>query len=176
MQTADATVRVWDPFVRIFHWTLVLTFAGAWITAEASASWHERLGYLALALVGLRVVWGLVGTHHARFSDFVRGPSTTFRYLRDLVAGRASHYLGHNPAGGWMVIGLLCGLLLTSITGLVVEDEHSFWGEVHEVAANLTVMMVAVHVAGVIIASRLHGENLVRAMITGSKPRRVEHD
>lgn len=115
-------IRVWDPLVRIFHWTLVAAFFTAYlIEAEGELAWlHTNAGYLIVILLGVRVVWGLVGPRHARFSDFVTGPFTAASYLVAEVAGRARRYLGHNPAGGWMAIALMLSLLATSVTGMAL--------------------------------------------------------
>ena len=163
---------MWDPFVRVFHWSLVLAYLGAWASAEEWAGLHDQLGYFILVLVGLRLIWGLVGTRYARFSSFLRTPSTAMAYLRSLAAGRPTHYVGHNPIGGWMVIALMASLTATGVTGVMMGAEDGLWEELHEIAANLSLLLVAVHVGGVLVASLLHEENLVRAMLTGNKLRR----
>lgn len=203
-------VRVWDPLVRLFHWTLVAAFAVAYLTGEEESQVHIYAGYYIAGLIVFRVIWGFVGTRHARFGDFIASPARTVRYLKSLIAGKPEHYLGHNPAGGWMIIMLLVALSLTTWTGLKYygleghgplaagtveltlvapahaddddryeheghdeDGEHSpeeeFWEELHEFFANLTVLLIVIHVAGVVVAGRLHGENLVHAMITGRK-------
>ncbi len=172
MQTTSQKIRVWDPFIRVFHWSLVLAYAVAWASAEEWNLLHERVGYYILALVGLRIVWGLIGSKHARFTDFVAGPSRLVDYLRSLRAGTAKHYLGHNPAGGLMVLLLIASLLATGVTGWMMQGgDHEVWEDVHEGMANLSLLLVLVHVTGVVVSSRLHGENLVKAMISGNKVR-----
>ena len=114
----DKTVKVWDPLVRIFHWSLVVFFFTAYASAEEAEGLHVFAGYVVLALVLFRIIWGFVGTKHARFTDFVYGPAAIARYLKGLFTGRPAHYLGHNPAGGVMVIALLVFLLLTCWSGL----------------------------------------------------------
>ena len=171
---ASRDVRVWDVFVRLFHWSLVLAFAAAWLTGDADrwASTHERLGYVIASLVGLRVLWGFIGTRHARFADFVPTASRLRSYLAALPRGKAPRYLGHNPAGGAMIVVLLAGLLLTAGTGWLGVQGGSFghfFKELHEGLANGMIALVALHVAGVALSSLLHRENLVRAMITGRK-------
>lgn len=175
MQHADETVRVWDPFVRVFHWSLVLAFAVEWATAEGWMALHERAGYFILVLLGLRIAWGLIGTRHARFRDFVRGRAITLAYLRSLVGGAPQRYLGHNPAGGWMVIALILALIGTVATGLMMQGDGGLWEELHEGMANLTLLLVLVHVSGVVVASLLHHENLVGAMLSGRKKARIDH-
>ena len=175
MVAENQKVLVWDPFVRVFHWSLVLTYLVAWVSAEEWASLHEQAGYFILVLIGLRVVWGVIGTRHAQFRDFVYGRATTIGYLKSLKAGTPRHYLGHNPAGGGMVIVLLLSLVVAGVSGILIGDtEHGLWKEIHEASVNLTLLLVVVHISGVIAASLMHGENLVRAMLTGRKMRRSE--
>jgi cytochrome b len=167
-----ATVRVWDPLVRLFHWGLVVAFFTAWFS-DSGERVHNAAGYTVLGLVAFRLVWGIVGTRHARFSDFVASPGTLVGYLRDLFGGHPPHYAGHNPAGGLMILGLLTMVTLTAGSGwLMITDR--FWGtewveELHEGAATLTLALIAMHVLGAMVSSWLHRENLVLAMITGRK-------
>lgn len=167
-----ATVKVWDPFVRIFHWSLVVLFAVAWLTEDAQAL-HQTAGYLIVALVALRVVWGFVGSRHARFGDFVRSPGKTLAYARNLMRGKAPRVLGHNPLAAMMIVTLLLMLTATGASGwlMTVEPYRSAeWIEdVHESLASLTLAFVGVHVLAVVVMSAVHRENLVRAMLTGRK-------
>lgn len=271
---ATRQVSVWDPLVRIMHWTLVLSFATAYLTGDEWDEWegvHESSGYAAIGLILFRILWGFIGSKYARFSDFLYSPATVVAYMKSLLTTHPKHYLGHNPAGGWMIMLLMMGVLATGFTGLellaakegeglfanmqvpslmsvaraesereeaeerrehqdvmgvrvpVAEsipvpqaaaapiapvsatqmpqpaiadvrestamqqaadedrdeegeghtasesaDEH-YWEEMHELAANLTLFLVIIHVLGVIVSSRLHGENLARAMVTGKK-------
>lgn len=164
-------VRVWDPFVRLFHWTLVLLFALTFATGDEIEQLHEILGYAIIALLALRIVWGFVGSPHARFRDFIFSPAAILAYARDDLAGRARRYLGHNPLGGAMVLLLLLGLLVTAGSGwLLTTSAEAHWlEEVHEAAANGMLLLIALHVAGVAWSSLRHGENLVSAMLTGLK-------
>lgn len=179
-------VRVWDPFVRIFHWSLVLTFTLAYVTGEELEVLHNNAGYAVLGLVLLRIVWGFIGTPYARFRDFIYPPAQVQGFLRDTLRQRAKRYLGHNPAGGVMIILMLLSLLVTTLTGIAyygIEDgagpllmlagapewAEDMLEEVHEFFANLMVLLVVVHVIGVIVESRLHHENLVNAMLNGRK-------
>src|SRR5512146_1305381 len=116
----SAEVYVWDPFVRLFHWTVVLGFAIAYVTEDDLLPIHVWAGYIVGILVLARVIWGFIGPNHARFSDFVYGPGATLSYLRDLIAIRARRYLGHSPAGGAMIVLLLLLLAATVVTGLMV--------------------------------------------------------
>ena len=166
-------VLVWDLPVRVFHWLLAASFLGAFVTAE-SERWrllHVTLGYTVGGLVVFRLLWGLIGTRHARFADFVRGPRAVVRYLRSLLSGRAEHHVGHNPAGALAIVGLLAASVLIVASGWAIfNDVGGEWLEdLHEGAANAMLALVAVHVLGVIVSSRLHHENLVRAMVTGRK-------
>lgn len=168
-----ATVKVWDPFVRVFHWSLVTLFAIAYVTGDEIERVHNVAGYTIAGLLALRIVWGFVGPRHARFTDFVRSPREAFRYLRDAMLLRARHYIGHNPAGGLMIIALIVMLAGTCMTGTLMTTD-AYWGseameDVHGALANATVGLIVLHVLGVLIASFEHRENLVKAMLTGRK-------
>jgi len=177
-------IYVWDPFVRLFHWTLVVAFTVAYLTEDDLLTVHVWAGYLVGGLIVARVIWGFVGPAHARFADFLCSPADTLRYVRDLVLFRAERHLGHSPGGGAMVILLLLFLAATVVTGLVVyggeqqagplagmftKDTGESVEEVHELLANITLGLVLAHIAAVVLASFVHGENLVRAMFTGYK-------
>ena len=171
-------VLIWDAPVRVFHWLMVLSFAGAYLTAE-SERWrlvHVTLGYTMAGLVAFRVLWGLIGTRHARFASFVRGPSAIARYLRGLVSGRPEHHAGHNPAGALSIVALLGMTLLATATGWATYNEIGghWFEELHEGAANVMLAIVGVHVAGVLLASWLHRTNLIGAMVTGRRLGRPE--
>jgi len=170
---ADTTVRVWDPLVRFIHWSLVVAFFIAWMTGDEAQDLHEAAGYAIIVLVVARIVWGIVGTTHARFTDFVYHPLVVIRHLADAVRFHSKRFLGHNPAGGAMIVTLLVMLSLICVSGFAMTTD-AFWGirwveEVHEVAVNLTLVLIGLHLAGVCAASFEHRENLVRAMITGRK-------
>lgn len=173
MTNGKTKILVWDAPVRVFHWLMVLSFAGAYLTAE-SERWrlvHVSLGYTLGGLVAFRLVWGLLGTRYARFASFVRGPAAVMRYLSSLVRGRPEHHVGHNPAGALAIVLLLLLSVATVATGWAnYNDLGGDWiEELHEVAANFMLFVVGVHVAGVVLASWLHRENLVRAMLNGRK-------
>ncbi|MGD2055966.1 MAG: cytochrome b/b6 domain-containing protein [Gammaproteobacteria bacterium] len=180
------TVKVWDPLVRIFHWSLVLGFTIAYVSGEEFPGLHIYSGYAVFGLLLLRLVWGVIGTRHARFSDFVYRPAVIAAFLRDTLLLRARRYLGHNPAGGAMILLMLVTLVLTAVSGIAVTGIESGSGplavlagsselleevveELHEFMANLMVLLVVVHVAGVIAESVIHRESLVKAMVTGRK-------
>jgi cytochrome b len=190
--TDSSQIRVWDHFVRFFHWSLVSAFVIAYITEENLLTVHTLAGYLILFLISIRVVWGFIGTRYARFSDFIYSPGTIIQFLKDTIHLRAKRYLGHNPAGGAMVILLMISLLVTTTSGiwlLGVEEQAGpvahwfsqagiFWSEIleelHEFSADFTLLLVFIHFIGVIVESLIHKENLVSAMLTGFKPAKPE--
>lgn len=200
------TELVWDTLVRLFHWTLVLGFFVAYFTEGEPLTLHVWAGYVVGSVVLLRIVWGFVGSPHARFSDFVFPAKRVVSYIVDELRFRARRYLGHSPAGGAMVIALLVMLLATTGSGLTLFALHEgqgpfsafigqsvesdptsvvaaptdsedagesltveLWEEVHELLANLTLILVILHVAGVALASYAHKENLIAAMFDGKK-------
>lgn len=167
-------ILVWDAPVRVFHWLMVLSFAGAYLTAE-SERWrllHVTLGYTMVGLVGFRILWGLIGTRHARFASFVRGGAAVMRYVRSLLVGRPEHHIGHNPAGALAIVALLLLTLAVAASGWATYNEvgGKWLEELHEGAANLMLAVVGVHISAVVLSSWLHRENLVGAMISGRKP------
>jgi cytochrome b len=170
---ATATVRVWDPLVRVLHWTLVAGVAGAWLTSEVGRSWHEPIGWTVLGAVAVRTLWGLFGPRPARFGAFVRGPGATLGYAGALLRGQAPRHLGHNPLGGWMIVALLLMLTAVGTSGWLMTTDALFGSEaveeVHEALADGLLGLVALHVAGVAFASWHQAENLVRAMWSGRK-------
>jgi len=183
----QAKVKVWDPLVRAFHWLLVIGFFTAYFTEDDFLTVHVYAGYTVLALILVRLVWGFIGSRNARFSSFVTAPRVAWQYVKDTLMFRAKRYLGHNPAGGAMIVLLLISLLITTMTGLAAYGASETAGplagwlgnigetgedvikEVHEFFANFTVFLVVIHVAGVIFESLAHRENLVRAMVNGYK-------
>lgn len=178
-------VKVWDLAVRLFHWSLVGLLAAAWATNElGSMDWHARVGYAILTLVLFRLGWGIVGSTHARFASFLRGPGTVVGYARDFFGRRAAPMLGHNPLGGWMVLALLLALLAQGSLGLFATDDIFFEGPLnhlvgsktattltglHKLLFNVILAMVALHVLGVVAHLVIERDNLVRPMITGIK-------
>jgi cytochrome b len=171
-------ILVWDVPTRVFHWLLALSFAGAFLTAESERyrDVHVMLGYTMLGLVAFRLVWGLIGTRYARFGSFAFGPKSILTYLKSLFTRSPQHYPGHNPAGSWAIYALLGLTLLAGASGYAAyNDFGGHWmEEAHEAMANALLAVVVVHVAGVIVSSVLHRENLVRAMLTGKKAGRPD--
>ena len=172
-------IKVWDLPVRLFHWSLAASFVVAIATSE-SERWrdiHVNAGYTIAGLVAFRLIWGLVGTQHARFTDFLPTPSRLFSYLKSLLRGQPEHYVGHNPAGAIAILAILASAALAALTGWMTYEEIGgarlahFMEEIHEFFGNAMLVLVGVHLAGVVVSSLLHRENLVRAMITGWKQR-----
>jgi cytochrome b len=166
-------VRVWDPFVRVFHWGVAAAFVVAYFSHGGYLAVHRVAGYAIAALVALRVLWGFVGSPHARFADFVPGPRKLSAYLGELVRGREPRHLGHNPAGAVMIVVLLALLAAVCATGVVVDtprfrDDRDLQG-VHEILTHATLACIVLHLAGVAYASWRQRENLVAAMISGRK-------
>ena len=171
--SGSSMVKVWDPLVRVFHWSLVLCFGGAYLLGEDGGALHQALGYGVLGLVAFRVAWGFIGTRYARFGSFVPTPGRLAAYARDVLAHRERRYLGHNPAGGAMIVALLAALTGTGLTGWMMTTD-AWWGaewveDVHEALAGGTQALVGLHVAGVAFSSIRHRENLVAAMFSGRK-------
>jgi cytochrome b len=166
-------ILVWDLPTRWFHWLLAASFAGAWLTSESErySDLHVMLGYTLLGLIAFRLVWGFAGSRHARFKDFAYSPAKVVQYLKSLVSGKPEHYLGHNPAGAVAIFLLLALGLATGITGWLTYNEigGEWFEDVHEFFANSMLIVVGVHIAGVIVSSFLHRENLARSMVTGYK-------
>jgi cytochrome b len=164
---------VWDAPVRVFHWLMVFAFAGAYLTAESERFRlvHVTLGYTMAGLVAFRLAWGLIGTRHARFASFVRGPHAIGRYIGSILRGHPEHHAGHNPAGAVAIVALLALAAFVALSGWATYEElGGHWlEETHEAIANAMLAIVGVHIAGVVLGSLVHRENLVAAMVTGRK-------
>jgi len=187
MSTNSELVKVWDPLVRIFRWSLVCSFLIAFISEDDFINVHVIAGYALLGLIAIRIFWGLMGSTYARFSNFIYSPHEIVTFLKDTSTLRAKRYIGHNPAGGAMIILLLTCLIITGLTGFAVygaEDqlgpmselfqyEQGFWAElfedIHEFFANLCVFLIVIHIIGVVAESVIYQENLTRSMINGLK-------
>ncbi len=170
---AQPGIRVWSPVVRLFHWALAISVASAWLVSEDIRWLHEYAGYAAVALVASRIVIGFTGSDRERFASFVAGTGATLAYLNDILHRRERRYIGHNPAGGAMIVALLAVIALLGATGWLMTTD-AYWGDerleaVHEFLADALVLLVGLHLCGVALASFSHGENLVRAMVTGRK-------
>lgn len=166
-------IPVWDPLVRLIHWSLVTTIILNGFVTDDESKLHEYVGYAALALVILRLVWGLVGPRHARFTAFPPNPFAALRHIRDTVSRRTALHLSHNPLGALMVYNIWGTVLVLCATGIMMGTLRFFgvdWvKEVHEAAFNWLVISVVLHLLGVVADSRMTGVSLVRAMIDGRK-------
>jgi cytochrome b len=183
----SSSVMVWDPLVRLFHWSLVVGFFTSYFADGDWMNAHIWAGYFVSVWVLIRVLWGFVGSEFARFQKFVFTPSVIFGYLKDVLFLRAKRYIGHNPAGGAMIILLLLCVLTTTVSGMMLYGADAWLGPlaglmknvedgtadtlkvIHEYSANGTIALVVVHVLGVLWESVLHRENLVKSMFTGLK-------
>ncbi len=187
--------RVWDLFVRFFHWSLVLSFTAAYLTAAYGYNEtydmdevHEWLGYFITTLVVTRILWGFIGSKYARFSNFIFSPSEYIENFKAIMTNKhEKHYMGHNPLGGAMVFALLAGLSLLVFSGLVLLGWSEYTGPVwalgihvsesfgenikyiHYHLPEIMLFLIGAHILGVFVAMKQHGENLVRAMFTGYK-------
>ncbi len=186
----DTHLHVWDLPTRVFHWLLVVSFIAAYVTnwlGVSYFSYHLWSGYFVIVLVGFRILWGLFGTHHAQFANFIRHPRESFRYASNLIRKNVESYAGHNPLGAWMVVVLLAVMLIQAVTGLFANDEIFNAGPLYgyvsnELSLKLTSIhkelfywilgAVALHVSAVFFYVFVKRENLIKAMITGKKPRR----
>ncbi|MBL4911380.1 MAG: cytochrome b/b6 domain-containing protein [Alteromonadaceae bacterium] len=180
-------ISVWDPLIRIFHWTLVISFFTAYFTEDDFQTIHTWAGYTIISLLLVRILWGFIGTKHAKFSDFIYSKQQIINFIKDTINLKAKRYIGHNPAGGAMIFLLLLSLIMTISTGLFLfaisegqgplapliannwSDFEDTFEELHEFFANFTLFLIFVHVVGVVIESFIHKENLIRSMINGKK-------
>lgn len=179
-------ILVWDLPTRVFHWLFAISFAAGWYISESDRwlSFHTYFGYLMLGLIVFRLIWGMVGGHYARFTSFLYSPVTGMRYLRQALSGGSARYIGHNPAGSQAVYLLLALGLVVCLTGMITQGGEerqgaavgwisvktaSMFREAHGFFAILMVLVVIGHLAGVVMESRLHKENLARSMVTGIK-------
>ena len=179
-------LKVWDLPVRLFHWLLVALLVGLWWTSQdvMTMNWHMYLGYALLALLLFRVLWGIFGSRSARFTDFVRGPISVFRYVKGLFSGEHRIHLGHNPLGGWSVIALMAALTFQGISGLFANDQIFNRGPfarsvssstsdlvttLHKSNFDLILILVGIHIAAILFYRFVKRDDLVKPMITGRK-------
>ena len=180
--------KVWDVPVRLFHWSLVLGFILAYLTAEVHfLDVHVLIGYFLIVLLLFRVFWGFAGNQYARFKSFIFSPQETMAYMKSMRGGHPVHYYGHNPAGALMVFGLLLLLAAIFMSGLVTlavidfegpllflanrvsDDTSYFFRHAHDFFVDVALLLIPLHLLGVVSGSMQHKENLVRAMVTGMK-------
>jgi len=175
---------VWDPLLRVFHWTLAFFFFLAYLFESDKLGMHSHAGYTVTLLILFRLVWGVIGPRHALFSDFLAPPGKVYTYLKLLFYRTAKRHIGHNPAGAAMILLLLFTLLITAFTGMclfamegsgpLANTFVSSWPghvveDIHEFFSNFTLVLIIVHVVGVLLTGLVHKENLIKAMITGEK-------
>lgn len=166
-------ISVWDPLVRLTHWSLAMSILLNGLIIDDDSKIHHLVGYAALAIVGVRLVWAVIGTAPARFSAFPPSPKGALRHLRQILSGQHRVYLSHNPLGALMVYNIwgsvaligLSGYMMTTLTYFGVEWVE----ELHEALFAWLTISVAVHIAGVAFDSWMTGVNLMRAMVTGYK-------
>ena len=179
-------IKVWDPLIRLFHWSLVLFFFVAYLGDIDRLVLHSYSGYAIGLLLLFRLVWGFIGSQYARFSSFLVAPNVAWSYLKATLSGDAGRYIGHNPAGALMIVVLTVGLVVTVLSGMslvamegsgplantfVAVLPASVMVPVHEFSSDFMVVMVIVHIAGAILTGKIHRENLFLAMVTGYKKR-----
>ena len=188
-------IRLWDLPLRLFHWSLLLLVSGAIASAEladtitGAMDWHPRFGYAILALLVFRLIWGFVGSTHARFANFVRGPAAIIDYLKHMKDAKGPS-IGHNPLGALSVLALLAILLFQAISGLFLNDEdfslegplfkhvsgavsHAF-RELHEANAAIIFTLIGLHITAILFYRFIKRDNLVTPMLTGNKEIPVE--
>jgi cytochrome b len=164
----------------------VASFLLSWLTGEEYYRLHLQAGYTVLGLICVRLLWGFVGPQHARFADFIHSPAAIFGYLRSLPGSNRQRYLGHNPAGGAMVLLMLAGLFVVTLSGIALDAAENWSGplsgmklfhytaligSIHSASTDLLLGAVLIHLLGVGVSSLLYRENLVKSMLTGNKRR-----
>ncbi len=170
-----ASEKVWDLFVRCFHWTMVSCILLDYFVISDGELLHQILGYAATALVLSRIVWGFIGTETARFRDFFPTPSKLMRHFKAIRNGEHLYYKGHNPLGALMILTLLTLIMSVGVSGWM-QTLDAFWGEEwlmesHEILSHTLMAMVFIHVSAAIIMGKIERVKLVKAMVTGNKER-----
>lgn len=168
------TLRLWDPLVRLFHWSLAGAFIGNYFFTEEGESWHRWLGYYAVAWLVIRLLWGFIGSPAARWSDFWPTRARLLEHGRALLGGRPYHRLGHSPIGALVMLLMMALMLGLGVTGFLMEEIDYFWGadlpeELHELFANALMGLVGLHIAAALFESHRLKENLPLSMITGKR-------
>lgn len=170
----NQTVRVWDPVVRLFHWSLAFAFVANYFVTEAGEGWHRWIGYFAVAWICVRTVWGFIGRGAARWSDFWPTPARVKAHVQALLGGRDVHRLGHSPLGALVMLLMMTAMLALGVTGYMLEEIDLFWGEewlenLHEWIANGLAALVALHLFAAAFESIRLRDNLPLSMITGRR-------
>lgn len=181
------TISVWDIPVRLFHWSLATSILMSFITAQIGGNameWHKRIGYFVIGLIIFRVVWGFVGSYHARFKNFVYAPATVINYAKNLFKKDSAHYVGHNPMGGLSVVALIASVGLQTVTGLFSNDDILLEGpyasmvskafsdqmtRLHQLNSDLILILVGLHLSAIVFYAMFKKEQLIEAMLTGKK-------
>jgi cytochrome b len=171
---------VWDPLVRIFHWSLVSAFAANALVIDPESSLHHWIGYFVVSLIAIRVVWGFVGSRYARFSSFPPDMNGSVEQLSNMVSGRVERHVGHTPLGALMIYNLIVTMLVIGFSGYLMTTD-ALWGvkwpqEIHEISVTWAEFSVVLHIAAVLFESHRTKVNLLIAMITGYKKLPVESD
>ena len=166
-------LKVWDPFVRLFHWSLVIGFGANALVVDDDGKLHQWIGYAVVALVVLRIVWGLIGTKYARFTSFPPSLPGAIGQVREMFAGEKRVHIGHTPLGALMIYNLLASMLVIGVSGFLMTT-NMFWGvewpeELHEASVAWAEISVVLHIAAVFFESWRTSVNLPRAMVTGCK-------
>jgi cytochrome b len=190
--TLTASIKVWDPLVRTFHWSLVAFFLLAYLLEGTRPALHSHAGYVVALLIGFRLLWGLIGPTTARFTDFVRSPRVVMLDLLGMLQRTRQDYLGHDPLGGVMICALLITLLVTAVSGMmlfalegsgplaafdsIASLPGSVLAAIHAWAADGVMVLAVLHVSGVLLTSYQQRRNLILAMITGRKSAPVDTD
>lgn len=173
-------IYVWDKFVRLFHWSLALSFSANALLIDDDSELHEYVGYAVMALVLARILWGFIGSRYARFKSFPLSVSNSVEQLSDIALQRQHEHIGHTPLGALMIYNLLGSLIIVTLTGYLMTTDM-FWGvewpeEMHEIFVSWTEFSVILHIAAVIFESRRTHVNLPRAMVTGFKTFEATND
>lgn len=166
-------LKVWDPFVRVFHWSLVIFFGANALVIDDDTKLHQWIGYAVVALVALRILWGLFGSKYARFTSFPPSLSESLAQVREMAGGEKNVHIGHTPLGALMIYNLLLSMLVIGLSGWLMTTDM-FWGiewpeHLHEAAVTWAEISVVLHIAAVIFESWRTSVNLPRAMVTGCK-------
>ncbi|MCV2875334.1 cytochrome b/b6 domain-containing protein [Rhodobacteraceae bacterium XHP0102] len=167
------TYKIWDPLIRLFHWSLVIGFAVNALITDPESNLHEYIGYAIAGLIAFRLIWGLIGTKYARFSSFMPSRGSINSQLDDIITARRSTHLGHSPLGALMIFNLIASIIGIAATGYMMTT-NAFWGvewveETHEILVTWAELSIVLHIAAVLWESRRTSVNLVRAMVTGIK-------
>jgi cytochrome b len=166
---------VWDRFVRVFHWSLVSCVVFNYFVLNDGKTTHQVVGYMAVSLVVARIVWGFIGSRHARFADFFPTPRRLVQHVRTVTSGNHPEVVGHNPLGALMMLVLMATVLALGTTGWM-QTLDAYWGEewlqdLHRHIGNLLIGFATLHALAAIVMGRLERTRLIKAMVTGVKER-----